>query len=64
VASGTYLLSPAGTGTRVTFVYAWERAPLGERIAAPLVRRMLRAPLQTSLARLGEALAQQAASDR
>jgi hypothetical protein len=56
-ASGTYALDslPAG-GTRVRFVYAWQAAPLSERMLAPLVRAVMRPPLQRSMQRLAEQL--------
>ena len=50
VANGIYVLAelPDG-GTRVTFEYAWQRAPLGERLASPLVRGILRRGNERSL---------------
>jgi carbon monoxide dehydrogenase subunit G len=57
-ATGTYELVPSsGGGTRVSFTYAWQRAPLGDRIAAPLVRAMMRRGLQQTLERLAQQLA-------
>jgi carbon monoxide dehydrogenase subunit G len=58
VANGTYVLVelPDG-GTRVTFEYAWQRAPLGERLASPLVRGILRRGNERSLQRLADQLA-------
>jgi hypothetical protein len=57
VATGTYTLVPAaGGGTLVAFEYEWKKAPLGERIAAPLVRAMLRSANRRALARLAEQL--------
>jgi hypothetical protein len=57
VATGTYTLKPAaGGGTLVAFEYAWKEAPLGERLAAPLVRAMLRSANRRALARLAEQL--------
>src|SRR3954447_6557196 len=39
VAEGTYILTELPDGwTRITFEYAWQRAPLHERVVAPLVR--------------------------
>jgi hypothetical protein len=56
VGTGTYVLSPAGEGTQVSFEYAWEKAPLSDRLTAPLVRSLMRRLLQQSLERLAEAL--------
>jgi carbon monoxide dehydrogenase subunit G len=57
VATGTYTLQtlPAG-GTRVAFEYAWQTAPLGERLAAPLIRGVLRRGNQRAMQRLAEQL--------
>jgi len=57
VGTGTYVLHelPDG-GTRVNFEYAWQRAPLSERLAAPLIRRLMRSGLERSMQRLAEQL--------
>ncbi len=57
VATGTYTLDqlPNG-GTRITFEYAWQQAPLAERFAAPLVRRIMTKALNTAMQRLAEQL--------
>ncbi|HEX6533891.1 MAG TPA: SRPBCC family protein [Gemmatimonadaceae bacterium] len=57
VGTGTYVLNelPRG-GTRVTFTYAWERAPFIERLMAPMVRRVMRGGLETGMKRLAEEL--------
>jgi carbon monoxide dehydrogenase subunit G len=57
VATGTYTLEslPDG-GTRVVFEYAWKTAPLGERLAAPLVRSILARGNQRAMERLAEQL--------
>jgi polyketide cyclase/dehydrase/lipid transport protein len=49
---GTYTLEelPAG-GTRISFELAWLRAPLGERLTAPLVRALVRRGNRRSLRR-------------
>jgi carbon monoxide dehydrogenase subunit G len=61
VATGTYKLDPLpGGGTRIAFEYAWERAPLSERLAAPLVRAVLARGNRRALARLAEQLPAQA----
>jgi carbon monoxide dehydrogenase subunit G len=59
VATGTYTLAdlPAG-GTRVTFEYAWQQAPVSERLAAPLVRSVLHRANQRAMRRLAEQLRQ------
>jgi carbon monoxide dehydrogenase subunit G len=58
VAHGTYRLAPAAAGgTTITFEYAWQTAPLSERLAAPLVRAIVRRGLQRSMERLRGALA-------
>jgi hypothetical protein len=56
---GTYTLAdlPDG-GTRIQFEYSWERAPLSERLAAPIVRAILRRGNERSMQRLAEQLAQ------
>jgi hypothetical protein len=57
VATGTYTLAerPDG-GTRITFEYAWQRAPLSERLAAPIVRRMMQRGLTRAMQRLADQL--------
>lgn len=57
VGLGTYELSelPSG-GTRVAFTYAWERAPLPDRLLAPLVRALLRRANRRAMERLAERL--------
>jgi hypothetical protein len=58
VGEGTYTLSdlPSG-GTRVEFTYAWRRAPIEDRVLAPVVRPMMRRELQRALDRLADELA-------
>jgi hypothetical protein len=58
VATGTYELAelPDGGGTRVSFTYAWEQAPLLDRVLAPVVRTILRRGNERALARLAEQL--------
>lgn len=50
VGTGTYLLAalPHG-GTRVTFEYAWRKAPWNERLGAPIARAVLRRGNERSL---------------
>lgn len=57
VATGTYTLDELpGGATRVTFTYAWERAPLADRVLSPLVRTLLRRGNETAMARLRDQL--------
>jgi carbon monoxide dehydrogenase subunit G len=59
VAIGTYRITPADDGgARVTFEYAWEHVPRVERLAAPLVRALMRRALQRSLDRLAVELSE------
>jgi hypothetical protein len=58
VGTGTYRLEELPGGhTRVAFEYAWQRAPLSERAAAPLIRAILRRGNQRAMERLAEQLA-------
>jgi carbon monoxide dehydrogenase subunit G len=58
VANGTYTLEPLPSGgTRITFEYAWQQAPLSERLASPLVRGILRRGNERSMQRLAQQLA-------
>jgi hypothetical protein len=60
VAHGSYRLDPAPAGgTTVSFEYAWQSAPTPERVAAPLVRAMMRRALRVSMQRLRDTLAAQ-----
>jgi hypothetical protein len=52
VATGTYTLDATDRGTTVIFEYAWQSAPVSERLAAPAVRRVMRSALERSMARL------------
>ncbi len=57
VATGTYTLTPAPEGgTRIAFEYAWEQAPMSERVLAPLVRAILARGNRRAMARLAEQL--------
>jgi hypothetical protein len=57
VGTGTYTLTELpGGGTRVTFEYAWQKAPLSEVLAAPVVRAMSRRGNQRAVDRLAEQL--------
>lgn len=62
IATGTYTLDELVTGgTQISFEYAWQHAPLSERLAAPLVRTIMRRANRRSLQRLGEQLGEQLA---
>jgi carbon monoxide dehydrogenase subunit G len=63
VANGTYILEPLPSGgTRIVFEYAWQQAPLSERLASPLVRSMLRRENRRAMERLAEQLAARSVS--
>jgi hypothetical protein len=62
-ATGTYMLEPRADGrTSVTFEYAWQQAPLLDRLTAPAVRAYLRRGNGRALARLAEQLDERAPS--
>jgi len=46
-----------GSGTRISFEFAWLQAPLMERLAAPLTRALVKRGNQRALHRLAERLA-------
>jgi len=51
--TGTYVLDPLPDGgTRINFEYGWRRAPLADRVAAPLVRSMMRKANEKAMERL------------
>jgi uncharacterized protein YndB with AHSA1/START domain len=57
-ANGTYtLVELPGGGTRIEFEYSWQRAPLTERLAAPLARAVLRRANEEAMQRLADLLA-------
>lgn len=57
-ANGTYTLAELpGGGTRIEFEYSWQRAPLIERLAAPLARAVLRRANVEAMQRLAGVLA-------
>lgn len=57
IATGTYTLDQLPTGgTRIHFEYAWQKAPLRERLSAPIIRRLMRPALQQAMQRLAEQL--------
>jgi carbon monoxide dehydrogenase subunit G len=57
VANGTYTLEQLpSAGTRIAFEYSWQRAPLSERLASPLVRSVLHRANERAMKRLAEQL--------
>ncbi len=57
VSTGTYtLVILPGGGTCVTFEYAWREAPWNERLAAPMIRVIMRRALERAMERLAEQL--------
>ena len=57
VGTGTYSLEELpGGNTRIAFEYAWKQAPVSDRVAAPLVRAVLRRGNQRAMERLAEQL--------
>lgn len=57
VGTGTYTLADLpGGGTRITFTYAWQQAPLSERLAEPIVRGVARRGFERAMQRLAEQL--------
>ncbi|MGW0769261.1 SRPBCC family protein [Streptomyces sp. NPDC002676] len=58
LAHGIYTIEPLRTGrTRVSFMYAWARAPLADRLLAPVVRATMRRANRTVMRRLATELA-------
>jgi ribosome-associated toxin RatA of RatAB toxin-antitoxin module len=58
IGTGTYTLDElAGGHTRIAFEYAWRQPLISDRIAAPLVRAILRRGNQRAMERLAEQLA-------
>jgi hypothetical protein len=54
---GTYTLSPlAGGGTHIAFEYRWIKAPMLDRLTAPLARAYIRRNNTTAMRRLAEQL--------
>jgi hypothetical protein len=54
----TYTLEPLPSGgTKISFEYAWQQAPLSERLASPLVRAVIRRGNERAMERLAEQLA-------
>jgi ribosome-associated toxin RatA of RatAB toxin-antitoxin module len=58
IGTGTYTLQELPGGrTRIAFEYAWRQALVSDRVAAPLVRAILRRGNQRAMERLAEQLA-------
>jgi hypothetical protein len=58
IGTGTYTLEPLPSGgTRIQFEYAWKTAPRSERLAAPLIRAILKRGNERAMVRLAEQLA-------
>ncbi|MFD5651288.1 SRPBCC family protein [Streptomyces sp. NPDC127039] len=58
VAHGTYEVeAPRTGGARVSFTYSWVRAPLADRLLAPVVRMTMRRANRTVMRRLADELA-------
>ena len=58
VGQGTYTLQPLPTGgTRITFEYRWVRAPLADRLTAPVARAFIRRNKKLAMRRLADQLA-------
>ncbi|MFI6658793.1 SRPBCC family protein [Streptomyces sp. NPDC050523] len=57
LAHGTYTVESLRTGgSRVSFTYAWERAPLADRLLAPVVRAVMLRANRTVMRRLATEL--------
>ncbi|MGY0064343.1 SRPBCC family protein [Streptomyces sp. LZ34] len=58
LAHGTYAIEPLRTGgSNISFTYTWVRAPLADRLLAPVVRTMMRRANRTVMRRLATELA-------
>jgi hypothetical protein len=58
IGTGTYTLQELPGGhTRIAFEYAWRQALVSDRVAAPLIRAILRRGNQRAMERLAEQLA-------
>ncbi|MEV5988043.1 SRPBCC family protein [Streptomyces sp. NPDC052051] len=61
IAHGTYTIDPLRTGgSRVSFTYAWVRAPLADRLLAPVVQATMRRANRVVMRRLAAELARDA----
>ena len=60
VGNGTYELAELpGGGTKISFTYSWQQAPLPDRALAPIVRSVLRRGNERAMRRLAEQLPSQ-----
>ncbi|MER6569836.1 SRPBCC family protein [Streptomyces sp. NPDC001093] len=58
LAHGAYTIEPLRSGgSHITFTYAWARAPLADRLLAPIVRVTMRRANHTVMQRLATELA-------
>ncbi|MES4903493.1 MULTISPECIES: SRPBCC family protein [unclassified Streptomyces] len=58
LAHGTYTIEPLpADGSRISFTYAWVRAPLADRLLSPVVRPTMRRANRTVMRRLATELA-------
>ncbi|MEU7337884.1 SRPBCC family protein [Streptomyces sp. NPDC007074] len=58
LAQGTYTIEPLPTGgSHVSFTYVWTRAPLADRLLAPVVRATIRRANRTVMRRMATELA-------
>ncbi|MEU0333899.1 SRPBCC family protein [Streptomyces sp. NPDC006193] len=63
VAHGVYTIEPLRDGgSRVAFTYAWSRAPVADRLLAPVVRATMRRANRTVMRRLAAELARHASA--
>ncbi|MFJ8108233.1 SRPBCC family protein [Streptomyces sp. NPDC096132] len=63
LAHGTHTIEPLPAGgSRVAFTYAWVRAPLADRLLAPVVRATMRRANRTVMGRLAAELARHEAA--
>jgi hypothetical protein len=57
IATGTYTLRDLSDGgTRIEFTYAWQQAPVPDRVMGGLVRWLMRRALEVAMSRLAEQL--------
>jgi hypothetical protein len=64
IGEGTYALKSLPSGTQITFEYKWLRAPLVDRLAAPLVRSYIRRNNTIAMRRLADQLSAIASGPR
>ncbi|MFJ4538692.1 SRPBCC family protein [Streptomyces tibetensis] len=65
LAHGTYTIEPLRTGgAHIAFTYTWVRAPLADRLLAPVVRATMRRANRTVMRRLATELARHVSANR